>query len=544
MNELTEIAGVRAAAASASDPIVRHFRQIVLWPIQLFCESTEATGRHDSLLEKLQPNGLWTLVEDEFGEKGGDFQERHYREFVSFLPHVQRFLYGDAPGPVRQLGYGEAPLRVYRRQDVRQVRITLARGQAPVTCNVAHVDMYFYYDIDAAILVFELSADELPLTVAQEIMYRFGRAYPPGWSEAGVALNCPELVEWIGASGEVLARSDYQDRRRYVSFVGERRSPCIATHWEFLLRPMVPYASDESGTLRFRQIEYYRMPLMAYLTLDTLSNLGRADYARFALASGPGTTRGSLPYSERYLERFEQDYCYDRFFSGADRDTSLDTRIMTSGHALTIVSAGKSPSLTDNERGLLGQFRHQYFLLFMIAHFHKAALLMISDQLVATIKRLDPGKYASLVRFRRETFQLQESFLRFTQRYYFAEVSDQAHARDIFRMLRRHLGNDTLYEEVRSEIVDMVQYLDSNMLRRQSGSMHRLTIVTIVGLIGTIATGFLGMNLLAEADNPLSTKLLYFFATLGITTILTGLVVAASRPLTAFFDWMSGERDR
>lgn len=544
MNELRDVDGLRAEASSASDPNVGHFRQIVLWPIQLFCENSEAVGRHDSLLEKLQPHGLWSLVEDEFGEQGGEFHERHYREFVSFLPHVQRFLYGDAPGPLRQLRDGEAPLRVYRRRDVRQVRITLARGQAPVTCNVAHADLYFYYDSDAALLVFELSADNLPLSVTQEITYRFGRAYPPGWTVSGLALNCPELVEWIGASGEVLACSDYQDRQRYVSFVGERRSPCIASHWEFLLRPMVPYASDEAGTLRFRQIEYYRMPVMTYLTLDTLTNLGRADYARFALASGPGTLRGLLPYSERYLERFEQDYCYDRFFSGADRDTGLDTRIMTSGHALTIVSAGGSSSLTDNERGLLGQFRHQYFLLFMIAHFHKAALLMISDQLVAAIKRLDPGQYASVVRFRRETFRLQESFLRFTQRYYFAEVSDQVHARDIFRMLRRHLGNDTLYEEVRSEIVDMVQYLDSTMLRRQSGSMHRLTIVTIVGLIGTIATGLLGMNLLAEADNPISIKLIYFFATLGVTTILIGVIIAASRPLTAFFDWVSGERDR
>ena len=42
--------------------------------------------------------------------------------------------------------------------------------------------------------------------------------------------------------------------------------------------------------------------------------------------------------------------------------------------------------------------------------------------------------------------------------------------------------------------------------------MVRLTVVTIFGLIGTVTTGFLGMNLLAEADAPMSRRLLLFFS--------------------------------
>ena len=86
---------------------------------------------------------------------GHAFQERHYREFVSFLPHVQRFLYGDAPGPVRGLGNGDAPLRVYRRTDIAAVRMVLSEGAAPVTCHVAHVDLHFFHDVDAVILAVE-----------------------------------------------------------------------------------------------------------------------------------------------------------------------------------------------------------------------------------------------------------------------------------------------------------------------------------------------------------------------------------------------------
>lgn len=209
-----------------------------------------------------------------------------------------------------------------------------------------------------------------------------------------------------------------------------------------------------------------------------------------------------------------------------------------------MVSAGPPGFLLDAERGLLGQFRHQQFLLFLIAHFHKAALLMLSDRLVAATKLLDPGRRTGLKDFRRETFRLQESFLRFTQRYYFTEVSDQAHARDLFRLYRGHLSTEDLCREVRAEIFDMVQYLDSNMLRRQSGSMTPLTSVTILGLIGTTATGFLGMNLIAAADAPFEVKAAYFLAAIAVCGVLTFLTVTVSQRLIGFFDWLTGEKDQ
>lgn len=50
----------------------------------------------------------------------------------------------------------------------------------------------------------------------------------------------------------------------------------------------------------------------------------------------------------------------------------------------------------------------------------------------------------------------------------------------------------------------MNNYLDSDSTRRQTNTVLRLTVVTILGLIGTVATGFLGMNLIAAADEPLA----------------------------------------
>ena len=460
---------------------------------------------------------------------------------MSFLPHVQRFLYGDAPGPVRDLGNGAAPLRVYRRTDIAAVRMVLSEGAEPVTCQVAHADLHFFHDVDAVILAFEFWASDLPLSVVHEIMYRFGRAYPPGWTETGEALHCPERVEWLDKDGRVLATSDYEQRGRYLSFVGHQRTPCFAAHWEFLLKPLEAENSGHKGPLSFRQIEYYRMPVMTYLTVDRLWDVQRAEYMRLAFAAGASSS-GDAPFTERFLHDFETRNCYDRYYHEGSETAGVNTRFLLSGHAFTVVADGAASRLEDNERGLLGQFRHQYFLLFLISHFHKAALLMLSDRLVAAIKQLEVGSARSAVAFRRETYRLQEAFMRFTQRYWFTEVSDQAQTRDLFRMQRLHLGNDDLYKELRNEIFDMVQYLDSDVLRRQSGTIHRLTAVTIVGLIGTIATGFLGMNLIAEAEAPLHVKLIYFGVVAGAVILLTVAVVVFSRPLTAFLDRMSGER--
>jgi hypothetical protein len=164
----------------------------------------------------------------------------------------------------------------------------------------------------------------------------------------------------------------------------------------------------------------------------------------------------------------------------------------------------RSAYFTDRERGVLAQFRHQHFLLFLIAHFQKAALLMFSERLVEALKRLHVADPASVRRFKRAIRASFEGFLRFTHRYWFHDIAEQAQTRALFRMTTAHLGTDALYAEVKERTADMNGYLDADSLRRQANTVVRLTVVTIFGLIGTITTGFLGMNLLAEAESPLS----------------------------------------
>jgi hypothetical protein len=522
--------------------LVRHFRQILIWPLQVMPirEGAQIQEPWD-ILQRSQSEHPWRKLQDEFGCNPEDFQERHYSEFVTFLPYVRHFLYGEGPSRSGKSKGTESPLRVFRRSDIAKVRMSFPEsGSEPETFGVEHVDLCFLYDIDIVLLVVEIFADDLSLSPAQDAMYRFGRAYPTYWAEGGRAGHCVVLAEWLGADGSVLAVSDYEQRDKYLRFVGQRRAPHFATHWTHLLRPLVPDYSEEEGLIRYRQIEYARMPLMGYLAMDNARSLTRSDFVRLGLVTGPGRS-DLLPYSAHYLRDFESRYCHDQFWN-EEREGSPGTRFMSCGHAFVIVGDADDPFFTDRDAGLLAQFRHQYFLLFLIPHIHKATLLMLSDRMVRALNKLTITDADSVRQFKRTIRQLLEIFLRFTHRYWFREVSDQPQAREIYRMTSSYLGTDPLYVEVRHEIEDMAQYLETDTLRRQANTVVRLTVVTVFGMIGTVVTGIFGMNLFAFADIPLQLHIVVLAVSIVAVTALLFYTLAKSKGLADFLDAISDER--
>ena len=527
----------------AAAPRVRHLRQVLLWPLRLIAHDPEMLRRPASeLMRELGADSPWREVVDEYTGDSDDFHERHYNEFVSFLPYVQQFLYGEGRrSPGAQDPVIESPMRVFRRRDIAALRVVPRAGDAPITLEVVHIDLYFFYDVDVVILNVEVGADELSLPQAQEMLYRFGRAYPAGWDARGAALHCMQSVEWLDAQGRVLAQSDAQQRDSFLQHVAAHRAPRTAAHWAYVMQPLVAEHTSENSPLRYRQIEYYRMPMMAYLALDDPRRLSRADFVRLGLVTGAADEgQGTLPYGEGHLADFEARYCYDRFW--ADAGAAPNTRYLCNGHALIVVGDANSEFYGCRDRGVLAQFRHQHFLLFLIAHLQKASLLMFSDQLVEALKRLDIRSTPSVKRFKRAIRSIFERFLRFTHRYWFHEISQQAQVKALSHLCARHLGLDALYDEVRVRIHDMNAYLDADSLRRQANTVVRLTVVTLFGLIGTITTGFLGMNLLAEADAPVGRKLAWFVFVGAFTTWLTVYTMIKSKRLSDFIDALSDDR--
>ena len=523
------------------DLVVRHFRQIVVWPLQLMpLRPGQQVQRHWEALAAMKGDNHWREVVDEFADPS-DFHERHYKEFVTFLPYVQRFLYGSTAGQESAAAKAQGSMHVFRRDDVARVRIVSQPGEQPTLFEVAHVDLYFFLDADIAVLAFEMHTDNISLDRAQDTLFRFGRAYPAYWERNGHGGNCPYSVEWLSKDGEVLAASDFAARAKYLAFVARYRTPCLAHHWDFLLHPLMLEYPGQTGKLRYRLLEYNRMPFMSFFAVDDPTELTRADFVRIGMVTRPGEP-DTLPYSSATLADFEREYCDDRFWGRSGERFSGDTRIIVTGAAFSIVGRHDDYFFSGPQTGLLGQFRHQYFLLFLIAHFHKAALVSMSDELAVAMNRLIVGHTESVKQFKRTIRQMMEVFLRFTHRYWFHEVSNQAIARSVFARLTRALGNEELYQEVRNEVTDMNNYLDSDSARRQANTVLRLTVVTIFGLIGTIASGLLGMNLIAEADQPIPRRVIIFLVFLACTVVLTVITVANSKRLADVLDVLSDAR--
>jgi hypothetical protein len=514
---------------AAAGKIVREFRHVLIWPLQLrrlrretgFATHWEALRANPGPWREVKDN---LLVEDETCQTG-------YQEFVYFLPYVQRFLYGfgeaDAQTP--------SSLHMFRRDDIATARVRLRAQDEPIDLAVARTRLVFFYDQDVAILALEVVARDLPLEDAIELMDRFGRPYPPYWEDAGQGAHCTFQVQFLDGGGRLLSASDYGDRDKYVGLVRDIKQTPLSLHWEFLLQPLVP-AYLGGGILQYYQIENKRIPIMTYLALDDPRVLSRGDLARIGYAAkwGPSDT---LPFAPSFLADFEEKHCYDRYWDDGNPASGMNTRYILCGVAFAMVTKHE-----DERKDLLHTFGRQFFQIGLIVNFHKAALLNLSNRFSIAVERLRVGDYASVRVFKDSVRESLELFLRFNHRYWFHEISNQVLAADIYSRWSTQLGSDKLYAEVREEGHDINRYLDADRTRKAGDNAMRLTVVSALGMAGTVVTGFLGMNLFNHTELPPWDKF-WIFAAVFVPTIALGLyTVVISKRVATFFEALSSER--
>ena len=514
---------------TVDNKLVREFHHTLLWPVTLRplkqVSGVDAVHYWDVLQRK---PGAWRfakdtlLIEDESGSDG-------YEEFVHFLPYVQRFLYG-----VGDEGRGaKSSLYAFTRDDIASVDIELSQGDAAIKLDVLRARLYFFYDIDIAIAVLEVAGKNIALADAVEIMDRFGRPYAPGWESNNQAAHCPYRVAFRDHAGVLLSQSDYADRDKFVDLVrGERQTP-LSMHWEYFLSPLVPtYLSG--GTIKYSQIENKRTPTMSFLSFDDPTQLTRGDMVRIGFAAkwGPSDT---LPYSNRYLQDFEFANCYDRYWDPDVDSRSMRTRYFFCGAAFAMITN------SGQQEQLSGQFRRKFYQIGLIANFNKGALLSLSNRFSRAVERLNVRDYESVKQFKKHVRETLEVFLRFNHRYWFHEISNQVQASDFFRLWSHQLGSDALYDEVREEARDINEYLDADRARKQTDNTMRLTVVSACGMVGTVVTGFLGMNIYAMSDYTATEKTLVFIAVFIPTALLSLYTVILSRRIAHFMEALASE---
>ena len=513
----------------ADAKIVREFHHTLLWPITLrpLRRESGADAVHYWDVLKRKP-GPWKyaadtlLIEDESCVAG-------YEEFVYFLPYVQRFLYG-----VGDAGRGaQSSLYAFTREDIAKVEVELVKDAQTIHLDVLRARLYFFYDIDVAVAVLEVAGKDIPLADAVELIDRFGRPYAPAWESLDRGAHCPYRVAFRGHDGALLSQSDYGDRDKFIDLVRSERQTPLSMHWEFFLSPLVP-AYLSGGTIKYDQIENKRIPIMSYLSFDDPTQLTRGDMIRLGFAAKWGDS-ATLPYSKRYLADFESQYCYDRYWDPDDPTTDMDTRYIFCGVSFAMITRA------GQQAQLLGQFRHQFYQIGLIANFNKAALLSLSNRFSRAVERLNVRSYESVKQFKKQVRETLEVFLRFNHRYWFHEISNQVQASDFFQRWSHQLGSDALYQEVREEARDINEYLDADRMRKQTDNAMRLTVVSSCGMVGTVVTGFLGMNLYSHSDLPALEKILIFAVVFIPTTALALYTVIISRRIANFMEALSSE---
>ena len=485
---------------------VERFRQVLIWPLAVARPSGRNPGWTSMREVGRQVRGLaapegnpWQPIEDGLQYLDGRDDEK-FQEFVYFHDFVGRFLYADSKD-------GKRALHIFRRDDVHRVSVTLPEGQGSFDLSVDRVHLYLF-DIGVAALVVEVSApdnsesdtDGFHLGDVMNLSDRFRRVYPPHWKKPG---GFPEQVLWGSEDGDDLfgLKARGWTKQNYTDHVtrhchASRHAP-VAPHWRALIEPLAIEGHDcrvdgsciADDTPRWRHVVDERIPVMNYIGASCITEVSRADWIRLCFVDPSGD---GWPYAERFLDDFERDHAYDRFWDRSGKDIMQRTRYLFAGYAMVMATANDEFARENLEV----HFRRHYFQLGLIVHLQMAALLALSDQISRAVADYESNQKDGLGEFEYRIAALNGELLRFTHRYWFTGVSNQVQAREIYDLWRERLNVQGLYAEVANEAREADQYLTLKRQDRIADDNKRLTEIAAVGLPMALAVGFLGMNLI------------------------------------------------
>lgn len=461
--------------------LVHELRQILVWPFRLEGgRATDPRGLRDAAAKALA-NGGWTEIPrllDHLGTAGDG--QGTYQEFVYFHPFVRDFLYGKN---------GESDeVRLFRCIGCDGLDATFGAGANAFTVEfqVERANLYLF-DAGIAILALELRSDgeviaadtpqPMRLHHAQTVQERLRRAYPPFWHADGQAGLMPASVRWRRAEGQSGPGHVPPLPAALIGRTVEDGEPPLAGHWQALLKPLL-----SRDRVHIRQVVDDRIPQMLYLRVDDPAAIARGDWVRLANCDEPGDL--PLPYAEDFLRDFELRHCYDRHWI-RNGDGSLNagaaSRYLFSGYGFVAVGGEGNGFFKEFLRS---HFRRHYFQLALLAQFEHAALLAESQRLADAESAKDVELALKRV-------------LDFTQKYWFVDVSNQIQAREMYALWRSHLNTEALYRQVRDEARAAADYRDATENRRAAEATTRLTVAALLVAVPSLATGFLGINLLS-----------------------------------------------
>lgn len=460
--------------------------QILFWPLELSARGTPDPSFIKKSADQIvcDSTNAWKDL-DPYDRKTTQSAELKYAEFVYFHPFVRRFLY-----PTTQMG----PMRILARNDIRNVRVKLSGVREELLPSVERVNLYLF-QTQVAILVVEVNLEgKIERQVAMEFLDQFRRVYSPYWFN-GRGGHCPEKVEWLDQENKPVGSpsnfDDFEEQHKSVENKNRRRPP-VAAHWQSLISVLKPSVNDpESDVLYFDQIEDDRMPAMCFLGHPEPHSITDADMVRLCYWDSASESSDEYPYSPQFLSDFAK-HCYDRYWDKLNPKNSwMTTRYLCCGYAFTIIGCSTNKCVMDEKSGLLAHFRHHYFQLGLLAHFHRSSLLRFSRRFSNSIREYEA--------------KLDHAFADFATGYWFNEVSNQTQGQELFQLWSEQLGNQKLMDHVVREKRLTAQLEEAEQIRRDgeqvkilTAQLAKLTHVLVPLTIAAVLVAYLDMDFTRE----------------------------------------------
>ncbi|MBX3517848.1 MAG: hypothetical protein KF815_13000 [Rhodospirillales bacterium] len=537
----------------ATEIPVSLFRKILFIPFAIrtrggadaLVSGEDLVGALSAVLDQQAGTKAWCQVSDpvrhlpEDAQATGTGLAEAYQEFVYFEPYVQRFLYGDPTTP--QAG---APVRLYRRQDIRALDFAIPDWKVPpetwprYRLRVERLNLYLF-DTGNAILAVELAFDadlarqanaaqvtpayreQITLKEALDIVESLRRTYPPFFDNHDGVLQAryPASLTWVTDTNAPTAFDPClgHDAIGYIDHALNRRCPPMHPTWRALLKPAggsgLPLEGyDTDCKVVLAQTGDDRAPFLLTVAVPDPTAISRPDWIRLCFADTPGDSN-DYSYAEDFLDSFERDHCYDRFWQPGSY--WKNTRYLVCGFGLTAVGQwhGQLDGFNYFRDVAAGHLRRHYFQLLLIAHFQKVALLTLSDRLSQALRRNES--------FAEDAHTIERDILRFTNRYWFEDISAQLQGQELFTLIRKHLRTRQVYDQLAREVSETNAFLNNDEQLRVALGTERLNKVAYPGLILAVITGFFGMNFFeASALKPQTVPWLLIVLALAVIIFL------------------------
>ena len=494
----------------------------------------------------------WQSVEHSQNIKSDEEICHDYQAYNYFHPFVRRFWYD--PEKVAR----------FRRTDIAELHVRPSGWGMPdlVKFKVMQCEL-IRFDPDVCLLHIALDAiGTLPLNVVQACLDQVRRIYPPYFDsyQNGQKENIwkaghyPQEVLLIDSNGKELIDNSTSFPEDMNGSVAERddllkaahafraksddsknnvpKSYLWAKHWRYLLQPLITESPKQAG-LHAIQLGDDRAGIASYIAFENIAQLkalDRGNWVRLCFADAPGTD--PLPYSRSQLNDFEERFCYDRFWYVDGESTDAPSRIMNCGYAFTWAGSKNDKAyFTNTLNGAPAIFEDIYVPMAIIAHFLRAALLIASARLSELSGQRDVDEML-LDLDRKEFDDFYRHFIAFTQTYWFDEISPQEQAIEMFAMWRKHFRIQELYDEVRQELKDSMELINTKIAAKLASNSHDLTKIAtafaIPALVATLVSMFTSLFALSSLSGPAALKPLWPLIMPWLMVLLSNVLITVS----------------